>query len=289
MRFGDGPVERLAEVMSFGRPGTGLIELRPMSWQSIESARSIMNRDFRRHPGARGFTLIEVLVVVAIIALLIAILLPSLRTARELSKATVCGTRMSDVFKGTLMYSQSNQDRLPYYGWLDGRPTHSEWWPTQVARYVGNQFEDYICPTDPRPYRISVIHSKGTIRMPRTGDRNPVQLKLTWRSACDMLQTGPNGAYVARKLTSFKRPSDAVLLVEASAKADPSDPEHECFRFKDDMKKADSALLARNNPQILTWRRHLGKSNITFIDGHVIRLTPKQVVRLADTQEFYLQ
>lgn len=61
----------------------------------------------------RGFTLIEILVVVAIIALLISILLPSLAATRETSRRVVCGTQLAEMAKAMLMYNSDNKDFLP--------------------------------------------------------------------------------------------------------------------------------------------------------------------------------
>lgn len=238
----------------------------------------------------RAFTLIEVLVVVAIIALLITILLPSLKRARELSRATVCGTRLGQVFKGTLMYTHSNQDRLPYFGWISGRPTDAEWWPTQIARFVGNEYEVYLCPGDPKPFTIDVIYANGSIRMPRSTDQAIVPLKLTWRSACDTLMDTPKGR-VPRKLTSWTRPSSAILLVESSSKINSThgNMNLECFRFKDHLRHLTNVDVLKKQPELVTpWQRHVGKTNLLFIDGHVDRMIPEKVSRLAENQEQYL-
>jgi prepilin-type N-terminal cleavage/methylation domain-containing protein/prepilin-type processing-associated H-X9-DG protein len=56
-----------------------------------------------------AFTLIEVLVVVAIIALLAAVLLPALARAREQARTTVCRANMKQVMIGHLLYVQDNK------------------------------------------------------------------------------------------------------------------------------------------------------------------------------------
>lgn len=79
-----------------------------------------MNTIFPNRNGALGwpriartsiqaFTLIELLVVVAIIALLMAILMPSLGRARESAKAVQCSSNMRQVGVASLMYAEENR------------------------------------------------------------------------------------------------------------------------------------------------------------------------------------
>lgn len=73
--------------------------------------RALHRAPCRVHP--RAFTLIEVLVVVAIIALLISILLPSLKKARDQAKMIVCTDHQKELASGTYYYSLDNRNRLP--------------------------------------------------------------------------------------------------------------------------------------------------------------------------------
>jgi len=65
---------------------------------------------------SRGFTLIELLVVVAIIALLVAIMLPALKRARAYTRRIICLTHVSQIGKAIITYSQDNDDRMPAGG-----------------------------------------------------------------------------------------------------------------------------------------------------------------------------
>ncbi len=64
----------------------------------------------------KGFTLIELLVVVAIIALLIAILLPSLARARELARRSMCASNLRQVGLALNTYAKDNEERFPALG-----------------------------------------------------------------------------------------------------------------------------------------------------------------------------
>lgn len=60
----------------------------------------------------KGFTLIELLVVIAIIALLLSILLPSLKTVKKLAQGVVCTTRVRQLSLGWFLYNGDNNGNL---------------------------------------------------------------------------------------------------------------------------------------------------------------------------------
>ncbi|MHC4557717.1 MAG: type II secretion system protein [Planctomycetota bacterium] len=63
--------------------------------------------------GKRAFTLIELLVVIAIIALLLAILMPSLRRARDQAKGVTCRNNLKQVGLAFTLYTDDNEGKFP--------------------------------------------------------------------------------------------------------------------------------------------------------------------------------
>jgi prepilin-type N-terminal cleavage/methylation domain-containing protein len=68
----------------------------------------------------RGFTLIELLVVVSIIALLLSILLPSLRSAKDQAKKAKCLANLHAIYLAFVCYAEDNKQELPSY-WTMGQ------------------------------------------------------------------------------------------------------------------------------------------------------------------------
>jgi len=62
---------------------------------------------------SKGFTLVELLVVIGIIALLISILLPSLSKAREAANKVKCGSNLKQIGQGLLLYANENNGNYP--------------------------------------------------------------------------------------------------------------------------------------------------------------------------------
>jgi prepilin-type N-terminal cleavage/methylation domain-containing protein/prepilin-type processing-associated H-X9-DG protein len=111
-----------------------------------------------RHSNHFGFTLIELLVVIAIIALLLSILMPSLRKARAIAARVGCAHQLKQIYLAMDIYLSSNDNTYPcaqdpvstdpvYWLWM-GRG-----WRSFVEPYIGvpidvNNPSILFCPQD---------------------------------------------------------------------------------------------------------------------------------------------
>jgi len=112
----------------------------------------------RLHPShvSRGFTLIEVLVVVAIIALLVAILLPALSRARANARNTLDLSNQKQFGLAMQQFAMRNNGMLPAGGDIDGR----DHWTMVVAREVGllKAIRDTMCVNQLRVDQLEIFH-----------------------------------------------------------------------------------------------------------------------------------
>jgi prepilin-type N-terminal cleavage/methylation domain-containing protein/prepilin-type processing-associated H-X9-DG protein len=172
----------------------------------------------------RGFTLIEVLVVVAIIALLVSILLPSLSAARRQAKTATCAVNLRTIGQALIFYLQANQDIIPAAGAGGFESLHRYVQKVSISSshptspWLGNNPVVYVpwflCPGDEIPHTTGeVLHRlpDGTIRK--------VEYCLSYGLNTDLSyvkrpnQAPPNG--ILRKMSAVKRPSSIVSYCDA--------------------------------------------------------------------------
>jgi prepilin-type N-terminal cleavage/methylation domain-containing protein/prepilin-type processing-associated H-X9-DG protein len=112
-------------------------------------------------PFRRGFTIVELLVVISIIALLISLLLPALSRAEALAKYTVCAANLRSIGQGSLEYAMTYEDHGPaaYEYYLDNMSLdppvyvyhHRYWWyELDVLGYSTSGAD--VCPADQNPF-----------------------------------------------------------------------------------------------------------------------------------------
>jgi len=224
----------------------------------------------------RGFTLIEILVVVAIIALLIAILLPSLRRAREQARTVVCATNLRTCGQATMFYAQANKDWMPYAGaaWemlhrYVQRVTITRRLPKSPAAIydmenrglINVAVDFYLCPSDVYPSWTTenYMYEGGETREDATYLYEVSYAVSAYLTVQKVLEAGAD--YVARgefrRFSSIRRPSGIVAFCDAG---DDDQIGSEPWTLVDYNDRTPHGGLEKHHPT---------GNNFAYADGHV--------------------
>lgn len=207
---------------------------------------------------SKGFTLIELLVVVAIIAVLMAILLPALNRAREQAKAVTCASNVRQMATGFQGYSTEWGGYMPTCDYLrnaSSSPQYGHMWLTVAAPYMGI----------PKSNAIWVNVAKITTCPAST--RASGQIRRDYTLNMQMMHfNGPNKGYSAAKITSFDNPSRAVCLFDAGQKPNYGEP-YSSYAKSEIQDFSIGGYGPASNYYFA--EMHMGMANVMFYDGHV--------------------
>ena len=220
----------------------------------------------------RGFTLIELLVVISIIALLIAILLPSLSRARGLAKRAVCSSNMHSLAQAVYLYANDHKDRLVTVGLSHGGQARSEqasWIETlkedygrneKIARCPSDESDAWTVPIAP-PDAPGDAAQNDEASDPEQDETKPILRRTSYATTYyTAARIGNRGPYDVLGL--IRKPGSTVLFAEL-VEVGP-------FAVSDHVHPE----TWWSNPRLLASRemaigRHLGQANYAFFDGHV--------------------
>lgn len=93
--------------------------------------------------GIRGFSLLELLVVLAVAMILTSLLLPALNSVRENVNRVVCASNLRQISIGLVLFAEDNRDRLPDSVMLS--KDNDKWWKPQelMASHQGTEVSSW--------------------------------------------------------------------------------------------------------------------------------------------------
>lgn len=211
----------------------------------------------RSGPRRRGFTLVELLIVTAIIAVLAALLFPVFAQARERARSATCLSHLRNLDTAMLMYAQDYDEHLP----LAAAPTTVKpfflAWHNLIDPYVRNK-QVWLCPSSQIP--------------PTDADGTPTShfgynAYYLARLSLDFSSIGTTAAGVG--LGEVASPAETVVLTDARASMANS-------RCGPDGKYLLPPSLAATDCWGRPSANHSGGCSIAWLDGHVRWMRPEQ-------------
>lgn len=211
----------------------------------------------------RNFTLIELLIVIAIIAILAGMLLPALNRAREAGRKSECLNRLSQTMKAHIYYADSyggaivnrtwyNSYLLPHYGAVG--------WIMRILPLGMRR-----CPSNPNMSDYTAGNGVSVFSWDSYGQVDHFTSTLYYKAYADRIgrftvEFKEGGSVKGRHyiLHRMRRPSEVFLFADTAKVAGTTKGRTSWCFSPQSLLSADTAI----------WLGHLNTANLAYADGH---------------------
>lgn len=229
------------------------------------------------HKAKRGFTLVELLVVISIVAVLMAVLLPGLRAAKERAQRIVCASQLRQLAMAHTMYQQSHE------GWIVPATQNlgvEEYWYNTLGPYfehrnVGHAKEhpddigrDILrCPLDKAAYPEMLN--------PHCVDNPEGWLSYALNSQPTRHVSSRTKKYAGaggNRITQLRRPAEVMLHCDFAYRAWVCDAvalTRNQYASEPGAHFDEMPGYPEQNKTVQVAYRHAQRMNMLWVDGHV--------------------
>lgn len=211
----------------------------------------------------KAFALVELLVVIAVIAVLVSMLLPAMRKARQHAQAVKCLAQLQQMGMAVSQYAndfrfvipQADNTEYP----ADGGPgTQSRTWP---SFYDGTFTNEYLPNRDIFQCVSRDSNESGIYGMLKPHSSDPAYMRIAWRTSPTKKE------FFGIKLNKIRNSSEYLIIGDTSGNKVPVFPNRPPDRGSY-IWEADRYSSSSTDNQRGLWAAHFNRVNAVFADGH---------------------
>lgn len=202
-----------------------------------------------------GFTLVELLVVISVIALLVALLLPTLARSRETAESTGCLSNLRQLGLATALYAQDRKDAIMPFGWEINSGGSLFWWPRNLWPYMN-------CATDSDFTAVSAFRCPTRERQVQTTNARRTAYAMTYAAGLIKFDKTYSNTYPRSPgfLSMVRDPADVYLFADGNPNA------NNAVGYTWSMGALGTTLASNGNR--MDTDRHFEFANVLFADLH---------------------